>query len=227
MLGDCGGAARRRPPRAHRGARVRVVGKRRLKYETRCGDEVYELDYALANDVIAKSVTLKADARRATVALAPGTGPGVAAFASRAIANRIHRATPMLHLTMVAAGDAAAPDDANVAVAVNDAAAAAGSTSPPQVTRTGAAVSSSTNAEIIFYGGAAGVVAGVLVIAAWHLKAALLRSPPSSNQIRRKRHVHFAPVPNDDDDDDGCVEESCDPGGGYRDECSDGDDEWY
>ena len=174
----------------------------------------------------ALDVSCVADARRATVALAPGTGPGVAAFASRAIANRIHRATPMLHLTMVAAGDAAAPDDANVAVAVNDAAAAAGSTSPPQVTRTGAAVSSSTNAEIIFYGGAAGVVAGVLVIAAWHLKAALLRSPPSSNQIRRKRHVHFAPVPNDGDD--GRIEESCDSrGGGYRDECSDGDDEWY
>ena len=48
---------------------ARVVGKRRLKFETRCGDEVYELDYALANDVIAKSVTLKADARRATALL--------------------------------------------------------------------------------------------------------------------------------------------------------------
>ena len=48
---------------------ARVVGKRRLKFETRCGDEVYELDYALANDVVAKSVTLKADARRATALL--------------------------------------------------------------------------------------------------------------------------------------------------------------
>ena len=36
-----------------------------IKFETRCGDEVYELDYALANDVVAKSVTLKADARGA------------------------------------------------------------------------------------------------------------------------------------------------------------------
>ena len=48
---------------------ARVVGKRRLKFETRCGDEVYELDYALANDVVAKSVTLKADSRRATALL--------------------------------------------------------------------------------------------------------------------------------------------------------------
>ena len=58
--------------RAENALRRRVRARRRQtppKFETRCGDEVYELDYALANDVVAKSVTLKADARRATALL--------------------------------------------------------------------------------------------------------------------------------------------------------------